>query len=413
MTSQASDFATEEEIAAIDVEIAREMLLTEEQKLAVKRIVEEPVSIITGPAGSGKTQCLRMALREVEGESVLCCAPTAKAAKRMTELTGFPSATIHRAIGAQGPGSPDLANEDNPLSFDLIVVDETSMVDDDLLSRLLRAVAPGTRIVFVGDVNQIPPVSAGHPFADLIESGLIPVTYLTRNFRAEAGSWVAENAIHIIEGELDRKPTPSFKMMVVSSAEDLTLHVSSVLRKAKRKDLQIISPQYAGPGGIDELNRAAQDIVNREQEGIGIEIMNATAFIGDPVRATRNDYQLDTFNGDIGVIVDSSGDTVEVSFDGRVRVLPRTYVETMRLAYTMSVHSVQGSEYPWVIVVCHSQHSHMWNRQLLYTAVTRAQEGVIIVGDHAGIAQALATNGHERSTVLGYLMQEDADGDVA
>lgn len=400
------------------------------QRAAVELVRKAPVGVVTGGPGTGKTTILRAALdaidagrtgQQAEGERspYELAAPTGKAAKRMTEAVRAAhgperkAQTVHRLLGyGMDPAGEAFAfNARTPLETDLVVVDEASMLDVHLADALLAA--RGTaRLIFVGDVNQLPSVGPGRVFGDLIDSGACPVARLQNVHRAAAESWVCQNAPRVLEGaplELSRRK--DFLFEEVERAEDVYEAAIRHLVGAY-PDAQLLSPQRTGAAGCDALNVKLQARLNPiHGESIAWGRPPHQLRAGDRVIQTENNYTLGVFNGEVGKVAALNAGAMLVDFGDRTLRYDRSQAQGLELAYALTVHRVQGSEWPWVIVVCHSSHSFMLNRQLFYTAITRAKEGVILVGDPTGIAHALRQNQPpQRATTLAERLR---DGSVA
>lgn len=398
---------------------------------AVDLILNERIGVITGGPGTGKTTILKEALRQLPmNKQVICCAPTGKAAKRIMEVTGSPAGTVHRLLGAQREGDHWTFAYDGVrafLPFDVVFVDESSMLDSVLAAALMRAVNPHrTRVFFIGDANQLPSVGPGQVFADLIDSGRVPVVRLDTVHRAAGESWVCENAPRILEGDIDAEPRQDFRFYQRLDPEKLLVQtvklVTKTLPAAGVEDVQVLSPMNAGVIGVEPFNNRIQFALNpakREYDRTPEPSWTVRANGGteyhirarDRVIATSNDYDLMLFNGESGTVlnIDVKNKVMTVDFDGREVELNKEQARTLRLAYALTVHKSQGSEWDWVVVVCHSTHDRMWSRQLLYTAVTRAKKGVMLVGDRAGIQIALGNNAprHRYTSLLTRLEQHD------
>lgn len=376
------------------------------QDRAVALICSARFALVTGGPGTGKTTCLRRALEQLADARVELAAPTGKAAKRMHEATGRDARTVHRLLEYK-PGYGFTRNRDNPLQCDLVVVDEASMVDIELAAALFAAVGESTRIVLVGDADQLPPVGPGSPFADLVADTSIPCARLTQVHRSAAGSWVNRNAPRVLAGEaLELGDTHDFRFARVEAPIDLL----PTVRKALEADrsLQALIPQRTGVAGIDAANEALQRVLNDvplEEGARTLQRQHYTLRAGDRVIQTRNDYELKVFNGEIGDIVDINGDGVLVEIpdgDGVRSVnFPHDKTQALELAYALTVHRSQGSEFDGVVCVVHSTHSFVLSRALLYTAITRTRGQVVIVGDDRGLSRALANEGKpKRNTTL-------------
>lgn len=364
------------------------------QKLAVRLMVDARFACVTGGAGVGKTTSLRFALDEMEAKGLdfKLAAPTGKAAKRMTEATGYPAQTIHRLlVWRNGP----TLNRHYPISAAAVIIDEASMLDIQLLEHLLDAIDPAqTRLILMGDANQLAPVGPGCPFGELCESGLVPVARLTTLHRAAELSWINQASQCVLQRKMPDTQTErdDFKFVDVDSAADIIPAVTDLIGRATADDMQVLIPMKPGAAGIVQANVALQQRLNppREDERHYVRRDKTQLRIHDRVIQTRNDYQLQVFNGEIGTVVNVTGEGVTVHFPDREEVLytPERAVG-LQLAYALTVHKMQGSEFPWIVFICHSTHAHMLSPQLIYTAITRGKKGVILVGNQRGLEMGL------------------------
>lgn len=384
------------------------LALTEKQGRAVCEALRQPVTVITGGPGTGKTTITR-ALADAAGAlgwKVSLCSPTGRAAKRLSQLSGSPASTIHRLLS----WDPGLArfryNEAEPLSLDLLIVDEASMVDAMLARDLLRAVPPGAQLVFIGDADQLPSVGPGSFLRDLIACGVFPVYRLTEIFRQQEGGQIVANAHLIREGEMPQMVRGNqwqgedCVLMERESAEEAAQAVLKVVTRSlpnlkyRLADVQVITPMHRGPAGVSALNEALQHALNPPQPGKSEVRRGDTIFReGDRVLQTANNYDRSVFNGDIGVVqrVDAASRTMAVSFDLGPVNYPFADLDELELAYALTIHKSQGSEYAAVVMVIHSTHYIMLKRNLFYTALTRAQKLAVIVGDRKGLWRAVKT----------------------
>ncbi len=377
--------------------------LTEEQWAAVRGAFSSRISIITGGPGVGKTVCTQAIVAEAEAANatVSLCAPTGRAARRLEEATGRDAQTIHRLIEWM-PGREPTHRSDHPVPADLVVVDEASMLNLRLIEVLLDGLAESTHIVFVGDADQLPPIGAGKPFEDMIEAGIAPVVRLSQVFRQAARSMITTAAHEVNRGRsphlqpagdqehdfffIDR-PSPERALQTV---------VEVVAERAPKRfgidpirGVQVLAPMYRGAVGIDALNLHLQARLNPH----GRPALNERFRLGDRLIQTRNSHELGLMNGSIVFLSaeDPAEEVVVVETDsGDPLVIPYAETATLRLAYAVSVHKAQGCEVPVVVAVCHRSHARMLSRPLVYTAITRARSGCVLVGDPAALALAIS-----------------------
>lgn len=372
------------------------MNLDPDQEAAVQLILTARLGVVTGGPGVGKTTCLLEAVKRLKarGTSVGLCAPTGKASRRMSEVTGEDAMTIHRLLKWwNGSFQHD---RDHPLPYDVVIVDEASMLDVFLADALMDAIGPRTRLVLVGDVDQLPPVGPGAVFADIIRSCAAPVVRLTQVHRAARDSWVCRNAPRVLRGdpvELDRRP--DFRFWPASTPADVVAVAEHLATESPGS--QLLIPQRPGPCGGNVLNEVLQGALNPALRGTPT-IGKAPHLIraGDRVIQTRNNYDLMVLNGDVGTVADLDQKSVLVDMpDGQVRY-NRMHAADLELAYALTVHKFQGSEHDHVIVVCHSTHSFMLSRRLFYTAITRAKKRIDIIGDAKGVRRAVSNARDEK-----------------
>jgi exodeoxyribonuclease V alpha subunit len=376
------------------------MHLDPSQQAAVDLMLVAPFCVVTGGPGVGKTTTLRVALDELDqlGKTYALASPTGKAARRMSEATGRTARTIHRLLGWTYDGWT--YDADNPLDFDVVVVDECSMLDVELGAALLEACAPDTRVIFVGDANQLPSVGPGRVLADLVESNAVPVARLTTLHRSGPGSWVCRNAPRVLAGAaLELQDAPDFRFVEVEEAGDAARTVQRLVAMPEYQGAQVIAPQKNTACGVEAMNLALQQQLNPPRATAAEWKMGErTLRKGDRVIQTVNAYKLEStmgelgvFNGEVGTIVDVAERlTVDFGDATAPRKVPYTRDDAQHLqhAYALTCHRCQGSEFPWVIAIVHSAHSFMLSRALFYTAITRAKVGVVLVGNGQGIEVA-------------------------
>ncbi len=404
--------------------------LTAEQRQGVKNALMYSISLMTGGAGSGKTYAVSTitSIAQLLEKLVVLAAPTGKAAKRLEELVGHEASTIHRLLGFNGHTySRDALN---PIEADILIADEMGMVDVPLAWRLFQAIdRTKTAVVLVGDHNQLPPVGPGNVLRDLVKSGAIPTTVLTQIIR-QAGV-LKENSTAILSGEV--RPTAAVKTgarrpwYVIDKFTDagdvrrmLLLLFEEVLQERLgydlRRDVQVLTPTHKGPLGTVELNIELQRLVQKKLFGVDVADVapghKPRLYPGDKVIQTKNDYELGVMNGAMGVVqdVDAKGG-LTIDFDGPpVRIeADSEAVGNVQLAFVISTHKAQGAEFPCAVVIAHRSHSFMHHRNLLYTAVTRAKESVILLGDRWGIENCAAKRQVDRrKTFLSFLLPAEA-----
>lgn len=384
--------------------------LTDQQKEAVRVALTNKVSILTGGPGTGKSTITGsiIQLLKARGRSVLLAAPTGRAAKRLGEATGLEAKTIHRLLEVgfkAGGGTTFLRDQDNPLDTDLVIIDETSMVDILLMNHLLGAIDQGSHLLLVGDVDQLPSVGAGNVLRDLIASEVIPVTRLDTIFRQANDSYIIVNAHQINRGEMpiiNRASRDFFLFNEQDPQKASDLVVDLVARRIQEKfgfdpagDIQVLSPMHRGLIGVSELNQRLQEALNPSQTGKA-EVRHASRIFreGDRVMQIHNDYDRSVFNGDMGrlVKIDTEESVVTIDFDGRPVLAEFSQLDELVHAYAVSIHKSQGSEFPVVVIPILTQHYLMLQRNLLYTGVTRARKLVVLVGSKQAIAMAVRNN---------------------
>ncbi len=379
--------------------------LTEQQQGAVQAALISKVSVLTGGPGTGKTTTLRMVINALlhAKRSFRLASPTGRAAKRLSEATGQQASTIHRMLGYAPDGGFEL-DEDSPLETDMLIVDEASMLDLVLFYNLLKALRPTTHLLLVGDVDQLPSVGAGNVLRDVINSGRAHVTRLETIFRQSEDSLIVVNAHRVNHGEqpqLHNQSSDFFFFREEDPEKAAQLVVDIVKNRLPRKfdldpldDVQVIAPMYRGPAGVNALNEALQTALNGDLRQAEKKLGGRLFRAGDKVMQIKNNYEKEVFNGDIGRItgIDFDDNTLEVVIDGNYIYYDFTEVEELTHAYCISTHRSQGAEYPVVVIPLLTQHYMMLQRNLLYTAITRAKQTVVIVGTHKAVAMAVQNN---------------------
>ena len=420
------------EAAIRNIEKKTEMELDEHQVEAVKEAVRNGLLVITGGPGTGKTTTINTIIKyfELEGMDIFLAAPTGRAAKRMSETTGYEARTIHRMLELNGGMDTGSAagferNERNPLETDVIIIDEMSMVDISLMYSLLKAVVAGTRLILVGDVNQLPSVGPGSVLKDIIDSGAFHTVKLTKIFRQASTSDIIVNAHKINNGEevsLDNKSMDFFFLKRYDADKIINVTLQLIKQKlpkfvnATEYDIQVLTPMRKGLLGVERLNGILQAYMNPADKSKREKEYRGTIFReGDKVMQIKNNYQIEweirtkfglcvdkgmgIFNGDTGIIeeINDFAETMTISFDeGRKVEYPFKLLEELELAYAVTIHKSQGSEYPAVVIPLLSGPRMLMNRNLLYTAVTRAKKCVTIVGDEQTFYEMIQNNSQQR-----------------
>jgi len=378
--------------------------LADRQREAVGRALAGGVLVITGGPGTGKTTIVRAILNIYQRfrHRVRLAAPTGRAAKRLAESTGAEACTVHRLLEFSPRERRFLHNAEHPLKTDLLVVDEASMIDTVLMYHLVRALTPGTTLVLVGDVDQLPSVGPGSVLADVIASGLAPVVILNEIFRQAQRSRIVINAHRINAGEMPLRETASEENDFYFIEKSDPRVVSETILKLvveripdrfgfdPMEDIQVITPMHRGEVGTHQLNALLQAALNPAGES-GPQTAGRWR-PGDKVMQIRNDYDKEVFNGDIGRVASAGPEGVTVVFDGRPVLYALSELDDLVLAYAVSVHKSQGSEYPCIVMPLMTQHHLMLQRNLVYTAITRARRLAVIVGQRRALAMAVAND---------------------
>ena len=406
------------------------IILDQIQKEAVYTAAKKGLLVLTGGPGTGKTTIINTMIRyfEMENLDIMLAAPTGRAAKRMSEVTGVEAKTIHRLLEINGGGQEQGEfgrDAENPLETDVIIIDEMSMVDIVLFHALLRAIMPGTRLILVGDADQLPSVGPGAVLHDLIVAGTVPVVALKKVFRQEGQSKIVLNAHKIQKGEmveLDNKNRDFFFLKRYDANQVINVTLQLILEKmpkyvgAEPMDIQVMTPTRKGLLGVEHLNEVIQYYLNPQKPTKEEKKSGGTLFReGDKVMQIKNNYQLTwevvnrynvviehgmgVFNGDMGVIkkIDTIMERVEVVFDeNRLVYYPFNQLDELELAYAVTVHKSQGSEYPAIVIPLLQGPRPLMNRNLLYTAVTRAKKCVTIVGDENVFYQMIQNENEQR-----------------
>lgn len=395
------------------------------QKKAICDAINHKVFILTGGPGTGKTTVIngiiatyaalhKLDLAKKQELPILLAAPTGRAARRMNELTGLPSATIHRHLGMTG--DDDISHLDDYLDADFIIVDEFSMVDTWLANQLLSNISSNSKILIVGDADQLPSVSPGQVLADLLKIPLLPQTKLTKIYRQGEDSTIVTLASQIQQGLLpaDFTEKKADRSYFEASGEYIPDMIKKIVAAAIRsgipaQDVQVLAPMYRGPAGIDQINQLMQDLINpSEKDQLVFEAPDCQYRQGDKVIHLVNDAESNVFNGDLGYITDllpgkytdSKQDELTINFDGNEIIYPRSEWYKIRLAYAMSIHKSQGSEFPVVILPITRSSHRMLQRNLVYTAITRAKSKLILLGEKAAFDYAAKNTGTARKTYL-------------
>lgn len=410
------------------------------QKAALKKAIGSRFFILTGGPGTGKTTVINgivSLFAELNGLSldlsdytqsvfpILLAAPTGRAAKRMNDMTGLPSSTIHRLLGLTGRDT-DVGEEARELEGGLLIVDELSMVDTWLANTLLKSVPNNMQVIFVGDKDQLPSVGPGQVLNDLLQVPDIPKEELQDIYRQDDGSSIVSLAHHIKNGEvpLDLTENKKDRSFIACSANQIESVIDQVVKRASDKgfsnqDMQVLAPMYRGPAGIDQLNITMQEVLNGETGTKKKEVkwMDKVYRIGDKVLHLVNSPELNVFNGDMGEIVgityakdtDDKVDELTILFDETEVVYQRNDWQKITLSYACSIHKSQGSEFEMVILPLVQQYGRMLQRKLLYTAVTRSKSLLILLGDPVAFKRAIESQGIDRQTTLkSRLVQEDS-----
>ena len=399
-----SGIDTETAIPWVEQKLA--VALADSQKEAVKIAVSSKVMVITGGPGVGKTTLVNAILNILAAKNVkvALAAPTGRAAKRMSETTGQEARTIHRLLEVDPMHGGFQRSAEDPLDCDLLVLDETSMVDVPLMASVVKALPDSAGLILVGDVDQLPSVGPGQVLADIIESGAVPVARLTEIFRQAAQSKIVMNAHRINSGrmpdlEVVKDAETDFYFVEAREPEDAVPKIIEIVsnRLPKRfgfdpiQDIQVLCPMNRGGLGARSLNVELQKALNPPTDDISIERFGYTYRVGDKVMQTDNDYDKEVFNGDVGYVrkIDTDAQELMIEFDGKDVEYQFGELDQVALAYAVSVHKSQGSEYPAIVIPVMMQHYMMLRRNLIYTGITRGKKMVVLVGQRKAIGMAV------------------------
>jgi len=376
------------------------------QREAVRKAVSSKVMVITGGPGVGKTTLINaiLSILVVKGVKVALAAPTGRAAKRLSETTGMEAKTIHRLLEVDPKHGGFKRGVEDPLECDLLVIDETSMVDVSLMASVVKALPDRAGLILVGDVDQLPSVGPGQVLADIIESGAVPVSRLTEIFRQAAQSQIVTNAHKVNSGympnlDVTKGGESDFYFVEAQEPEDAVTKIIEIVKNRLPKrfgfdaiqDIQVLCPMNRGGIGARSLNVELQKALNPPTDDIFIERFGCTYRVGDKVMQTENDYDKEVFNGDVGYVrhIDPDLQEMVIEFDGRPVEYQFGELDEVALAYAVSIHKSQGSEYPAIVIPMMMQHYMMLRRNLLYTGITRGKKMVVLVGQKKAIGMAV------------------------
>jgi exodeoxyribonuclease V alpha subunit len=410
--NNSNDYPSSQAIQAsiAEIEHQQNIDLAEQQVQAVTSACQNPISIISGGPGTGKTTIISAICKAfaAENKTILMAAPTGRASKRMTESTGFEAKTIHRLLEYQE--GQFTRNQENPLEGDIFIIDESSMIDTYLMYHFLNAVPNGAQIVFVGDIHQLPSVGPGNILKSMIKTNLFSVIQLTQIFRQTEGSGIIKAAHDINNGDMpELLPYSEGRDFIFLRCNDIMTIQDRVLRIAKQfPDSQVLTPMKKTDVGTNQLNILLQELLNPNAQK-----KHAGFAVKDKVLQIKNNYEKEVFNGDVGTIIDISAEDKFLIVDygnGHTAEYDFTELDQLKLAYAMTIHKSQGSEYPKVIIPLTTSFYVMLARNLIYTGVTRGKEQVFLVGDPKALQMAVSNNKPvQRHTNLDTFLMENAE----
>ncbi len=396
------------------------LTFAKEQREAIKVSLVQKTHVITGGPGTGKSTITRaiLAITSWLSSKILLAAPTGRAAKRLAEITRKKAFTLHSLLEFDFSNGKFKKNRDHPLNADLIIVDEASMIDTQLMYHFLKAVPETARLILIGDVDQLPSVGPGTVLKDCITSGVLAVTQLKEIFRQGKGSQIIVNAHRINEGQfpfLESKFPSDFLFFDIEQPEEIAAKILSLVATELPKrfslrplrDIQVLAPMKRGVIGIDNLNHLLQQKLNRET--LALTRMGRTFYLGDKVMQIRNNYDKKVYNGDVGWIeaIDFEREVVVIDFDGRYIDYPFADSDELILAYAVSVHKYQGSECPCILLPVHTSHFKLLFRNLLYTGITRGKKLVVLLGTKRALAMAIGRDDvKKRFTGLAFQLKQ-------
>ncbi len=389
-----------------DLSARNQVSLSPQQQHAVRAALSSKVSVLTGGPGTGKTTALQMLIHALQQgkHKYSLASPTGRAAKRLSEATGKEASTIHRLLSFSPENGGFEHDEENPLPTDMVVIDEASMLDLRLFHSLLRALKPTAHLLLVGDIDQLPSVGAGNVLRDVIDGGIASVTRLSQIFRQDDSSHIVSNAHLINQGQqpYTHNDSKDFFFFNIEEPEGVAEQIVELARDKLParwgldpvRDIQVIAPMYRGAAGVNNLNSRLQTELNGDFRAAELKLGSRVFRVGDKVMQTRNNYDKDVFNGDIGFVysIDLADKSLQLSMDGKLVNYEAMDLDNLMHAYCISTHRSQGSEYPAVVMPVLTQHWMMLQRNLIYTAITRAKKLVVLVGTRRALKIAVDNN---------------------